>query len=1785
VKGARREIGSIEEKNGGARRMSLRHKLRIACSILLVFLLILSNTSFIPSVRATPSGLNFSLAVFEDTGTAGDRSDDTKRSFSGLYSATYSYDLQSGRTRLATRFTKVGEINKVRVCWKQGTSVSGTAYIRIETDNVVGPKPSGTLADADAEISVAASFVPTSLEWCEYTFPGPVTLSESNWYWIVLKYEPTGSEAITVRGSYSISYGLPPNINFGAVYTTDWSQSTDWGYVAFVIPETTHSLPLYRRTTLGTELPMEAGLNQIADLPNDVNRVYRIVMQIQPKIDQWKWAPDDAAATDYYIRDAGSTSAADMDTSDSAARPQFIVQQAWVTVNSYPDIFVSGNQASEWNGKSSITLTERGAVDANAEGDGTGKGINCYDGSLSWDDVNDIIALDNWQVIEFWFKLDDDWADNDVAELRYVQAAEGGHDPLSGFVYRVKVGMPGVDTYASDYATPKDPYNLGDVVYAKATGFPSEANWLSGWDKRLRMTLDRSDVTSDLTNFPVMICLSTSSGRQDDDVSFVFDELQSDANRKKIAVTKSDGTTECYVEIERWDDASEQAWLWVKVPNVNGTGKSENTALYLYYDKDHADNTAYVGDSDSSPAENVWDTNHKGVWHLGQETNGSWVMKDSTLYNNDGTPRYGAVLGAAGQAGKAVDLDGNNDHVYCPDSASLDISGTGLTMSVWIAPDFDQTRSANAITVDKRGGGNNAAYRLFWRGSTEFDWCLRITAGGTDSNLYSTDVTWTVDTWHYLVGTYDGTNMRIYWDGVQENFLSKTGSISTSDYNLGIAGYNESNIFDGTVDEVRISDTPRSAAWIRASYESERDHFVDFEAEQVRGCHFRYYKGAVLKWEHLNVNENASGGWRSQYQPAEPGADWVVKVYDAQTNGLRCSCTFGVTLAGPQKIEYQIDLLNHNVAQTLTYTSSSTYEDFTVQSHRQAVLIDLSQFVSPTCYFEAILCVQDVSFAAYAALFDQGTSDSTGSSATQVTGSEVTAQSTSYVRVRSGAITLTSGNRYRVKIHRSGSGSQYMWIRAARIIVVDDITYGWTTGEEQIEIGQCQNVNNNATHAKPLNPPVYYLYEAAKRDGTVTIYFEACFVTTSAGLTAYCYLWCKTDNTSVVTLQTTETWPPKRMRSASISLTDGKEYEVRTRAPTGASCTLSGARLIIQQSGTITKTQLIKECGSYESGSTVERNMHQTLYDASKITPTKTIYYETCLRSDLVAYTASSDLYNATGSAAVSGSQVDTSSTSTVLLRSGALILATGKEYDSRGWCTAGYQVSKARIIIDVAVAEVDTYASDYTALKDIYLIGETVYAKATGLSTQAGWLSGWDKRVKLTIDQNDVDSDLTDFPVLIYLSTSSGRGSDDVSFVFDELQSNDNRKKIAVTKSDGTTQCFVEIEKWDDASEKAWLWVKAPSVSGTVDTDLYLYYDKDHADNIVRVGDTDSTPAENVWDTNHKGVWHLDEATGGSGAMKDSTSNNNDGTDSGSPTLGTAGITGNAVDFDGTDDYLNHSDSSSLDVSGTGLTISAWVAPDFLPTTVNSPQIVNKMGTTINAYRLFFRYDVNDWRFTLGIASSTTDLDTQNINWAVDTWHQIVATYDGSNMRIYWDGLQNNSKSQTGTITTNNMPLIIGYGKGGAASNYFDGTIDEVRISDYPRGAAWIKAGYESGRDHLIDFGGEQTGPRYDFKYYSDWTGTPDEEGFQLNVGESPSGEWRSLYTLLGDDPAGTWGVKVFDTGTSTERCSCSFTVQSAVPEFPHGAIAAVVTCFAIYLAKRKRLEINRLRVKQRVG
>lgn len=135
-------------------------------------------------------------------------------------------------------------------------------------------------------------------------------------------------------------------------------------------------------------------------------------------------------------------------------------------------------------------------------------------------------------------------------------------------------------------------------------------------------------------------------------------------------------------------------------------------------------------------------------------------------------------------------------------------------------------------------------------------------------------------------------------------------------------------------------------------------------------------------------------------------------------------------------------------------------------------------------------------------------------------------------------------------------------------------------------------------------------------------------------------------------------------------------------------------------------------------------------------------------------------------------------------------------------------------------------------------------------------WLDGWGNNIfRFTIDHTKVDSNLTNFPLLVTLSGVTGANNDfDATNIFDEL--GPNKKKIAITTYDGSTQCPTEIEYWNATEEVAHLWTKVPTVYSTVDTTMYLYYDQNQNDNVDYIGEATDPMAQMVVDIGAEGTY-----------------------------------------------------------------------------------------------------------------------------------------------------------------------------------------------------------------------------------------------------------------------------------------------------------------------------------------
>jgi len=175
-----------------------------------------------------------------------------------------------------------------------------------------------------------------------------------------------------------------------------------------------------------------------------------------------------------------------------------------------------------------------------------------------------------------------------------------------------------------------------------------------------------------------------------------------------------------------------------------------------------------------------------------------------------------------------------------------------------------------------------------------------------------------------------------------------------------------------------------------------------------------------------------------------------------------------------------------------------------------------------------------------------------------------------------------------------------------------------------------------------------------------------------------------------------------------------------------------------------------------------------------------------------------------------------------------------------------------------------------------------------------------WAYHLVLTIDNTKIGSALTDFPVPIKLSGSCGLSSFDATHIFDELGA--NSKKIAVT-DDAYNECYVEIEKWDEVAEEAYLHVKVGTIASGADTTLYLFYDSTNADNDDFVGILQSVPAKAVWDDDFAAVWHLVGDPSTAANIKDSTGVNDAIASNLENDDEVDGLFGGALDFD--DEWL----------------------------------------------------------------------------------------------------------------------------------------------------------------------------------------------------------------------------------------------------------------------------------------
>jgi hypothetical protein len=163
----------------------------------------------------------------------------------------------------------------------------------------------------------------------------------------------------------------------------------------------------------------------------------------------------------------------------------------------------------------------------------------------------------------------------------------------------------------------------------------------------------------------------------------------------------------------------------------------------------------------------------------------------------------------------------------------------------------------------------------------------------------------------------------------------------------------------------------------------------------------------------------------------------------------------------------------------------------------------------------------------------------------------------------------------------------------------------------------------------------------------------------------------------------------------------------------------------------------------------------------------------------------------------------------------------------------------------------------------------------------------------------------------------------------------------------------------------------------------------------------------------------------------------------------------GTSLHFDGTNDYVNCGNASSLNITGS-ITVEAWINADTWNANSWGGTIVSKDNTNQTGYAL--RCGNNGMlSFVIGSGGAWHEVLSAAV-MSTGRWNYVVGVYDGATMSIYVNGVLAGQQSLTGSIGVSALSMYVGNSPG-FPTRFFDGKIDEVRLFNVARTEAQIRS------------------------------------------------------------------------------------------------------------------------------
>lgn len=375
----------------------------------------------------------------------------------------------------------------------------------------------------------------------------------------------------------------------------------------------------------------------------------------------------------------------------------------------------------------------------------------------------------------------------------------------------------------------------------------------------------------------------------------------------------------------------------------------------------------------------------------------------------------------------------------------------------------------------------------------------------------------------------------------------------------------------------------------------------------------------------------------------------------------------------------------------------------------------------------------------------------------------------------------------------------------------------------------------------------------------------------------------------------------------------------------------------------------------------------------------------------------------------------------------------------------------------------------------------DTTYQQVTvgGLNV-TGSNYAFSQTVTLNTGATGISSTLYSFPALVYIKEdalktgvncannvqyptgggplSSGASAPNYDFAF--------------TMSGSTTELFYEVDTYDPVHGILLAWVQIPKMT-SANTTLNFYFGS------LNPGHSKSF-SQATWSSDYLAVYHFSEGSS-TATVLDATANGRNAVQANTAIINdeihiAAGIpvTGGAYSFNGTNASIIQNAGTAPDVAGP-FTISAWVHYNGSSTSDN--KIVSDEYNFGHGYKLSVKHPSCS-----GLSTTYIETETRNSTYGApgtpgnlydagavsqNTWTYIQGEFDGSQFIAYLNGALQSESCSTSTPTAPQAGsyLSMGLDHGSVGTypdqNFYNGYMDEVRVSNKVKSADWVKEEY----------------------------------------------------------------------------------------------------------------------------